>query len=90
MEDSDLSQSETHAIEPRQAPNDHGGVAEADWLAIALTHLDAAATALRQHGDEYRAQLIEAGAYAIRQGSSIHPDAKSAPVVGEGEEHDGL
>lgn len=86
MEDSDGRQSGVHDRDPRQAPNDQGGVAEADWLAIALTHLDAAATALRQHGDEYRAQLIEAGAYAIRQGSSIHPDAKSALVVGEGEE----
>jgi hypothetical protein len=54
---------------------------EPEWLEITLQHLDGAATALRQHGDEYRAQLIESGAHAIRQGSALSPPP---PQSGEG------
>lgn len=45
-----------------------GGDPDGRWIELAVNHLDLAAEALRQHGDAYRADLVAAGAHAIRMG----------------------
>lgn len=81
-----------HGGLPEPATGEHASEDEAatparcsdGWLDLAIAHLGQAATALRQHGDEYRAQLVEAGAYAISQGAKAAPPTLDPGAVGRG------